>query len=841
MVCNVSGRSVLRRLLLLAMATLAACAAPAPSAPERSALAPAPVPPVRLREPLVDIRHYDIRVDIDHRAGMVDGTVSVVFAALPDRPATHLQLDAVELILRGAWDAAGKELGWTLKDHVLDIVLREPLPPGAETSVTIEYRCWPRRGLYVVGPSAAEPGRPWHLWTQGETHETRHWLPVWDQPDDRATHTLAVTVDDRFITLAAGERLASRHGEGTGRRTDTWSLDVPHPSYLITLVAGELGVEELPGTTTLLPVVADPAVLPAAQQGLARTDDMLAMLAAFSGRTYPWPKYAQCLVRDFVAGGQENISATTLTHETLHAAQDGPQEDLRTEDLLVHEAAHQWFGDLLTCDDWSHLWLNEGFATYADLLWARRTRGEDAARAMALSWQRQMVDEERSAGHPIVWPDYPDPDALFDTHSYEGAATRLHLLAAVLGDAAFRAGVQRYVRAHEASNVTTPDLRAALESGPDATDLSGFFAEWIDGRGFPAFVAEAVTGGGAPRLVVRQVQGADGGRAVFHLPVHVAWSRGGREHEALLPVDEALEELELAGDGTLDWARFDSRTVVPGSIAMPQDEAAWCSQLAHASDGVTRLVAAQWFALDPYVVAADAGRPALQPDSLLALDARARTDGFVPVRTTALAALAARAPEGHGPTLALLLDLSRDEDARVRAVAAQGLADRGGDEALATLLELAEDPNGEVAAAAVDALVTRGEPGAFAVGRRLYDEADPLRWRLRAALLVALARLPDEPRVAPLLVAAARSDRTPAVRATALLLLRGRADPPPDVTFRLCGEALWDVSHHVRAAAAQALADWPASLSSPLLLARLRIESDPEVLSALEAALAEPD
>ncbi len=827
-----------RPLAALLLALLAACGAP-PRSADGAPLVPQPVPPVRLRAPVVDVTHYDIRVDIDHRAGMVDGQITVEFRALPDRPATELLLDAVELVVAGAWDSDGNELDWTLRDHVLHLRLAHALPAGEAGSVSIAWRCWPRRGLYVVGPSAAEPTRPWHVWTQGQTHEARHWLPVWDQPDDRATHTLAVTLDASFTSMAAGERIGSRVDEATGRRTDTWTLDVPHPSYLITLVAGQLEQRELPSASQPLPVLADPAAQGAAQANLAATDDMLDFLATWTGRPYPYPKYAQCLVRDFVAGGQENISATTLMHETLHAPQDGPQEDLRTDDLVVHEAAHQWFGDLLTCRDWSHLWLSEGFATYAELLWARHARGEDAARALALDWQRQMTDAEQADSRPIVWPDYPEPDALFDTHRYEGAATRLHLLSTILGADVLGRGVQLYVRRHEAGCVVTDDLRAALEQA-SGTDLSRFFAEWITGRGFPVCEVRVADAGGDPRLLVSQGPCGEIPDAVFHVPLHVAWSRGGVEHEAPLDLDGPSAELLLAGAGPLDWARFDSRTAMPGEIRQFQREDQWRAQLLGARDGVTRLVAAQWFALDPHVAQSGAATDELQPASLAALEQAARTDAFPAVRTTALAALSSRAPAAHAPTARALRDLAADPDARVRAATAQALATHGDDEVLPVLLDLAGDDNADVAARAFDALVERELPGAFALGRSLLESADPLRWRLRESLLQSLARLPDEPRLAPLLVTAARNDATPRVRAAAVHLLRSRADPPADVRFRLAAELLWDSSHVVRAAATTLLGDWPDELSDPLLLARRSIEIDPDVLGALDAALGDP-
>jgi HEAT repeat protein len=131
--------------------------------------------------------------------------------------------------------------------------------------------------------------------------------------------------------------------------------------------------------------------------------------------------------------------------------------------------------------------------------------------------------------------------------------------------------------------------------------------------------------------------------------------------------------------------------------------------------------------------------------------------------------------------------------------------------------------------------VQRHDPQAFAIGRSLATDPDPLRGSLRADALRALAHLADEPGVAPLLVAAARADVDSNVRITALRALRGRSDPPTAVQLSLLGEALWDQSYTVRAAAARELSRWPAELAAPLLSARAELEPDPTVLRALRA------
>ena len=206
------------------------------------------------------------------------------------------------------------------------------------------------------------------------------------------------------------------------------------------------------------------------------------------------------------------------------------------------------------------------------------------------------------------------------------------------------------------------------------------------------------------------------------------------------------------------------------------------------------------------------------------------------MRVTALAALAARAPVGHAAADRTLLDLQADPHGAVRATVAAGLAHRGGAEGTAALQRLVQDADGRVAAAALDGLVAREDPQAFEAGRRLATDPDPLRWSLRLSALRSLARLPGEPRTTPLLVAAARSERNPHVRGASLHLLHGRDDLPPDVAFRVLGEALWDASYEVRSQAALALGAWPAADIAPLLDARESLEADADVLEALRAA-----
>ena len=851
-------------LLLAACASGDRTAPGGPGAPAASvALRPTPVPPVADRPREADILHYDLDVEVDPTAGFVKGHAAIRFRALPGLPVDALVLDAVELAVEGAWDERGDELDFVAGRDLLVLPLRTPVAPGAESSVSIDWHAFPRRGLYFVAPSAADPTRAPHVWSQGECHEARFWFPCRDLPDERATTTLRITCDEAFVTLGPGERTSSRVKDG--RRIDTWSLDVPHSSYLVSLVAGALAEGALPSARLELPVLAEADDLPLALQNFAATADMVAVFENFTGHPYPYPKYAQACVGDFTAGGMENASATTLLQETIHLPQDEPQAE--STDLISHELAHMWFGDLLTCRTWTHLWLNESFATFCEGVWREQVEGPDRYRAMVRGWRRLAVGAEDDNSRPIRWDGWKDPDAdLFDAHDYEAGALRLHMLRELLGREAFDRGVREYVRLHATDTVVTHDLRAALEQA-SGRDLGDFFQRWIQGPGYPRLSAELVRegGDGAPVTSLRLTQTrADGAPADFPLAFRVLWSRAGDEHGAAFELTRGGGNVTLDGTGDLDWACIDPDVTVPGTVSLAQPEAAWARQLAGASDAIARLDAAEWFARGGE---SGAGLDGALPASSAAFDAlrrAARSDSLIDVRVAATRALgllgtpagtdagtlrasATGVPETDGREgdstardphglLPLFVELLGDRDPRVREAAAAALANIGGDEALPALRAALEDPNASVLVAALRALSARKAQGVVTAALAAF-EAGAHRTRLRAALVPLIASDEDDGRVLPFLAHVARGDETPGVRAAALNELPAWKDAD-GALFRLCCDGLWDASHQVRSAAAWALAAQGRPEAAAQLAARRAVEPDPGVAHALEAAQA---
>lgn len=810
------------RIATLALLLLSACA---------TSSTPLYLPAPRA-EPRVDILDYEIDVAVDHLAGHVQGRVAITFSALRERPARSLVLDAVGLQIHEARDSHGRPLAVDESPYLMEIFLAEALQPGETEIVVIEYEAYPRRGLYVVPPEPGVDGSGWQIWTMGQAEETRHWMPVWDRPNDLATHTLSLTVDADFTSVGAGELLSSEELVRSGRRRDTWRMNSPHAAYLITFVAGEFAVGDLGDEARPLPVFAEPGELAQAAQHLAPTGAMLDFLGAYTGVPYPFGKYAQSFVREFTAGGMENISATTLYDEGLHPVAAEPQIDI--EGLIVHEAAHQWFGDLLTCENWGEVWLNEGFAEFSEILWTEHTRGADEAALLAQTKLRNYLDIDDADRHAIVWHGYGDPSETFDSHAYEGAGVRLNLLRHQLGAENFDACVRHYVAEHAHSTVDTDDLLAAIHATIPGYDFTPSFGEWFRETGHPRIRTEVVRDEQGPLLRVEQTQGADDWRDVFHARLRVAWSRGGQAHASSLWMDEPLEALRLGGQGTLEWVYFDADGVLPAEIERAQPARAWATQLRRAQEPLLRLFAAQWFAGDPLLnpsapdVAATLTEPLLQQ-----LIASARDPGeWPPVRLAALAALA----ESDDPRLVeLRREFVTDADPRFREHAASTLHRAGDDRDLDHLLQLAEDANTVVAVAAQRGLYALGAPRWLpSIAERVWTTSDV---RLAARLTTLVGEV-DLAAGLPFLLGVAQRHSERWVRAEAVTALGFYAGPVDAVVQRRLSEALFERSYTVRAAAANALAARGDSSARIQLQARLALENDESAHAAMEAALA---
>ena len=650
-----------------------------------------------------DVRHYRIDLDRLPESQSIQGVCTVTLASETDGLA-EVVLDLVGLQVSEVRDGLGNALAYEHERGLLRVQPFAPLALGEELALEVDYGGRPQTGLWFSGTRADGSG-PNQVFTQGESNHSRGWFPCFDHPSDRVTSEILVTMPSDWVSVAPGERLSSQVDGFL--KTEHWRIEATHPTYLTSLVAGEFVVRESSWQGVPLWFVGEPHYEPLFEASFEETDEILSFFSDYTGRRYPYPKYSQALVANFPWGGMENISATTLTPLTLD--EERGHRDSSSHGLVAHEAAHQWFGDLITCDDWAHIWLNEGFATYMTELYFEASRGAEVFRARMRDRQEDYLKEDVGASRrSVVTRDYKEPEDLFDAQSYAGAAARLHLLRFVLGEASFQEGIRTYVDTFAEGNVTTADVQRVMED-VSGRDLSTFFEQWFLRPGFPEFEVDWRYEPRKGRIVldVDQVQATrDGTAAVFEVPVdiEVRDSRGTTLHRIELSTRE--ESFALPASERPFYVHFDHMGWIPKRVRYFRREAA------------------EWLAL-----------------ITSSTDVNARRDAALALGSIA-AEMRASDVTAHEIYVAELADrLRRDPSPWVRADAARALGQAGGVEARERLAQASgADDEARVRAAALQALWNWGPaPELATLGRRRFEEGFSWNTMAKAAGLVVRA------------------------------------------------------------------------------------------------------
>jgi len=732
-----------------------------------------PAPAIGMRAADFDVEHYALDIVLDPQERRLQGTCRIrLWPTVASLRA--VDLDLVALAVDRVTDRAGRNLSFAQRDGALRIDLVEPLLAGDYAELTVHYGGRPAKGLYFSGERA---GVPTQVFTHAQCADARAWFPCFDEPHDRATSEIVVRVPRAWSVLSGGERLERR--EEGDQAVERWRTTFPHPPYLMSLVAGELTIEESQWEGVPLWFAAEPRLAPELAETFAETDEILAFLTAVTGVRYPYAKYSQAAVDGFPYGGMENMSATTVTDSAVTDA--AGLADVPSTGLVAHEAAHQWFGDLVTCRDWSHAWLNEGFATYFAALYTDSARGNDAFLVeMDDARSRWLARDRGSNRRPMVHGAARDPLQLFFSgHAYEGGSVRLHHLRALLGDDAFFRGVRAYLAAHRGGSVVTDDLRVALE-GASGRDLRAHFERWFHAPGHPRVAFAWSHDDARNELEVRVRQTQDDPPFPCLIECEIADAHGVRR--ARWELDGRRASYVLPQTGAPRWVRLDPACALPAEIEESRTFAEWIAILAHAPDAAGRRAAATFLAGHRATTTDSALRSTLQSALLLALS----EDPSPAVRV----AIARSIGPAHEPDerAAFVVRARADADPAVRAAALRALEPAGSDTELADLARVAIARGGSYAVVgAALGLLVRAEPG-DAIGRLRAELEGPSPHGERAARVLAeVARLKD-PRGVELLRAYARDDDMPdPPRRLAIAELGMVAATDPAVRAELCG------------------------------------------------------
>ena len=422
------------------------------------------------------------------------------------------------------------------------------------------------KGLYFINADGLDIGKPKQIWTQGETEYNSCWFPTIDSPNERMSQDISLTVEPQYKTLSNGKMISSIVNSDS-TRTDRWVQTIPHAPYLTMFVVGDFAVEKdtLPNGLELSYYV-EPAYKSYSKAIFGRTKEMIIHFEKLFGVKFPWDKYAQISVRDFVAGAMENTSATVHTENI--------QTDSRTlldgdsDDVIAHELAHHWFGDLVTCESWGQLPLNEAFANYAEYLWAEKRKGVDEADYWGQGETQQYLAESEQKKESLIRYAYKDKEDMFDQHSYAKGGRVLHTLRKYVGDDAFFLALKKYLEQNKFKSVEINNLRTAFEEVV-GEDLNWFFNQWFLSPGHPNLKIEKKYESGKVILKVSQIQDTLVS-PVYKLPLKIdIWVKG-RKKQYDVTINQSKQTLEFPVEEKPDLVDFDAEKQILCEIDFPK-------------------------------------------------------------------------------------------------------------------------------------------------------------------------------------------------------------------------------------------------------------------------------
>lgn len=759
-------------------------------------------------------------LDLDLEAEAIVGTAELTFRRI-DPEARWAVVDAIDFTLTAVErlrDGAAEPAAYEYDGEVLRVDLSD-VPADADARVRVSYRATPQRGLYFMKPDASRPDRPRQVWSQCQDQDGRYWFPCQDHPGQRMTTSLAVRVPRGWFALSNGV-LVERRDEGDRTRF-AWTQDAPHPAYLVTLAAGEL--DEVHTQLGELPVsyYVPKGRKDDVERSLGRTPEMIRLFTEKLETPFPWDKYAQVVVTDFIFGGMENTSATTLFERAL--LDERAAIDVDMDALVAHELAHQWFGDLVTCRTWSHAWLNEGFATYLEHVWKEHHEGRDAYfYNLEQDLELYLAEVTGRYGRPVVENVWAAPIDVFDRHLYQKGGLVLHALRQHLGDALFWRGLAHYLAKHRGQSVETRDLLRALEESTGRS-LEEFFHQWIEQPGHPALTVRAEAGEGVLKLRVSQE-----GEMHLMLPVVIVGASGASERH-LLEIRRKDEGFAFPTAERPLMVLVDPEMTAPGTLALELPLPMLEAQLAKAEDARSRWLAAR-------ALAKRSG-----PRVVRALAAALTGDAFWAVRAEAAKALGEQRVDA---ALESVLLGAQDADARVRRAVAGALGKyrqaRAADRLLAWMD--AGDPSYLVEAEIRKALGATRDPRALErLSRSLVDDRGSWGDVVRAGAAEGLGLLCAPEAVEPLLAVLEEVTTSPSVRRAAVGALSGAremvSEPPTLRRIREAAEAqLVSFDPNVRIAVARLFVNLADRAGLPVLERLARNDLDGRVRRAAREA-----
>ncbi|HXP48428.1 MAG TPA: M1 family aminopeptidase [Bacteroidia bacterium] len=417
------------------------------------------------------------------------------------------------------------------------------------------------KGLFFINANDSDKTKPREVWTQGETEDNSCWFPTIDKPNQRMTEEIYMTIEKDFKTLSNGALVSSIDNKD-GTRTDHWSMDLNIPPYLVMMAAGPFAVVHDTWHGKDVDYFVDKKYEPYAKDIFGNTPEMMELYSRLLKFPYPWNKYDQVVAHDYVSGAMENTTATLLGEFLQHTRRELIDNKFdNAEDDICHELFHHWFGDLVTCESWSNLTLNESFANYSEYLWRQYKYGADEADELLQKNGGEYINNTPTQ-HNLVDFYYKDREDVFDLISYNKGGCILHMLRSVVGDSAFFDALHLYLETNKFSAAESPQLRLAFEK-VTGQDLTWFFNEWYYNKGYPQLDIKHSYDASKQQVTLEVNQTQDlSENALFQMPVYVDVYFNGTKESHLITLSKNRDKFVFNASVKPDWVDFDSQKML---------------------------------------------------------------------------------------------------------------------------------------------------------------------------------------------------------------------------------------------------------------------------------------
>ncbi|MEN9281638.1 MAG: hypothetical protein RL594_573 [Bacteroidota bacterium] len=473
------------------------------------------------REHPLDVERMTLRVQFDPPKGLVMGSVTHVFRVLQPT-VDSVEFDAIKIRIATA-KLGTKPVRYRSTDTSVIVYFAPALRWDVRDSISFTYEATPRKGIYFIGWNDPSNRMRKQIWTQGQGIDNRHWIPMYDEMNDKMITETITTFDGAYEVLSNGTRLGVvKNANGT--KTWHYTMTRPHASYLLMLAIGKYTITERRSASGV------PLYMYSYPEHPERIDptymysvESMDFLEKEIGVPYPWESYSQVPVADYIFGAMENTTATVFG--------DFSQTDRRSwldrsyVGTNVHELTHQWFGDLVTARSQKSVWLQESFATFYPHLFTRRVPalgGEDGYQWSRRGMHRSALAAGEKDRLPIVHP------ASGSARIYPKGACILDMMGYVFGDSALRRVIRHYTMRHMYQNVETNDL---YQSFQDTLGISPewFFDQWLYKGGEPHYKvshgpSSAVINGvltSTTSVTIEQIHQTDALTGLFRMPIEI--------------------------------------------------------------------------------------------------------------------------------------------------------------------------------------------------------------------------------------------------------------------------------------------------------------------------------